>query len=139
VLTRRAFVRTGAAAAVAGVAAVAALETGVVPGRARVHDLLGLTGPDGVVPDVPAGPVVSGSFDSFGRRTKVGYSIIYPDGYDASAELPVVLVLHGRGGDHMSAVRSRWQPWTGAGTATGIAGRTATIPGSCSTRSSFRC
>jgi S-formylglutathione hydrolase FrmB len=104
VLTRRAFVRTGAAAAVAGVAAVAALETGVVPGRARVHDLLGLTGPDGVVPDVPAGPVVSGSFDSFGRRTKVGYSIIYPDGYDASAELPVVLVLHGRGGDHTSAV-----------------------------------
>ncbi len=103
-LTRRAFVRTGAAAAVTGVAAVAALETGVIPGRARVHDLLGLTGPDGVVPDVPAGPVVSGSFESFGRRTKVGYSIIYPDGYDASAELPVVLVLHGRGGDHTSAV-----------------------------------
>ncbi|HEY9334820.1 MAG TPA: alpha/beta hydrolase-fold protein, partial [Kribbella sp.] len=87
-----------------GVAAVAALETGVVPGRARVHDLLGLTGPDGVVPDVPAGPAVSGSFDSFGRRTKVGYSILYPHGYDAAAELPVVLVLHGRGGDHTSAV-----------------------------------
>ena len=87
-----------------GVAAVAALETGVVPGRARVHDLLGLTGPDGVVPDVPAGPAVSGRFDSFGRRTKVGYSILYPHGYDAAAELPVVLVLHGRGGDHTSAV-----------------------------------
>lgn len=87
-----------------GVVAVAALETGVIPGRARVHDVLGLTGPDGVVPDVPAGPVVSGSFDSRGRRTKAGYSVIYPDGYDASAELPVVLVLHGRGGDHTSAV-----------------------------------
>jgi S-formylglutathione hydrolase FrmB len=104
VLSRRAFVRTGVAAGVVGVAAVTALETGAVPGRARVHDLLGLTGPDGVVPDVPAGPVVSGSFDSFGRRTKVGYSIVYPAGYDASAELPVVLVLHGRGGDHTSAV-----------------------------------
>ena len=103
-LTRRVFVRTGAAAAVTGVVAVTALETGVVPGRARVHDVLGLTGSDGVVPDVPAGPVVSGSFDSRGRRTKVGYSVIYPDGYDASAELPVVLVLHGRGGDHTSAV-----------------------------------
>ncbi|MEV6268138.1 alpha/beta hydrolase-fold protein [Kribbella sp. NPDC051936] len=103
-LTRRALLRTGVAAGVAGVAAVAALETGVVPGRARVHDLLGLTGPDGVVPDVPAGPAVSGSFDSFGRRTKVGYSILYPHGYDAAAELPVVLVLHGRGGDHTSAV-----------------------------------
>ncbi|WP_238173548.1 alpha/beta hydrolase [Kribbella speibonae] len=103
-LTRRALVRTGAAAAVTGVAAVAALETGVIPGRPRVHEVLGLTGPDGVVPDVPAGPVVSGSFDSSGRRTKVGYSVIYPDGYAASAELPVVLVLHGRGGDHTSAV-----------------------------------
>ncbi|MEU4196171.1 alpha/beta hydrolase-fold protein [Kribbella sp. NPDC026611] len=88
----------------AGVAAVAALETGVVPGRAKVHDVLGLTGPDGVVPAVPAGPVVSGTFDSFGRRTTVGYSVIYPDGYGPTAELPVVLVLHGRGGDHTSAV-----------------------------------
>lgn len=103
-LSRRALLGTGAAAAVAGVAAVAGLETGVIPGRARVHDVLGLTGPDGVVPDVPAGPVVPGRFDSFGRRTTVGYNVIYPDGYDASAELPVVLVLHGRGGDHTSAV-----------------------------------
>lgn len=83
---------------------MAALETGVIPGRARIHDALGLTGPDGVIPDVPVGPVVSGSFDSVGRRTKVGYSVLYPDGYDASAALPVVLVLHGRGGDHTSAV-----------------------------------
>ncbi|MFG1906353.1 alpha/beta hydrolase [Kribbella sp. NPDC048928] len=103
-LTRRTFVRTGAAAGVAGVAAVAALETGVIPGRGRIHDALGLTGPDGVVPDVPAGPVVSGAFNSIGRRTKVGYSVIYPDGYDTKAALPVVLVLHGRGGDHTSAV-----------------------------------
>lgn len=103
-LTRRVLLRTGVAAGVAGVAGVAALETGAIPGRARVHDVLGLTGPDGVVPDVPAGPVVSGSFDSSGRRTAVGYSVIYPDGYDASAELPVVLVLHGRGGDHTSAI-----------------------------------
>jgi hypothetical protein len=143
VLTRRAFVRTGIAAGVVGVAAVTALETGAVPGRARMHDLLGLTGPDGVVPDVPAGPVVSGSFDSFGRRTEVGYSIIYPAGYDVSAELPVVLVLHGRGGDHTSAVNDlgidRWRPWTAAGTATGIDGPTATTRDSCSTRNSFRC
>jgi enterochelin esterase-like enzyme len=104
VLSRRALIRTGAAAAIAGVAGVAALETGVVPGRGRVHDVLGLTGPDGVVPDVPAGPVISGSFDSFARRTTVGYSVIYPHGQSPSAELPVVLVLHGRGGDHTSAV-----------------------------------
>jgi S-formylglutathione hydrolase FrmB len=104
VLSRRAVLRTGAAAGVVGVAAVAGLETGVIPGRARVHDVLGLSGPDGVVPEVPAGPVVSGSFDSFGRQTTVGYSVIYPDGYAATAQLPVVLVLHGRGGDHTSAI-----------------------------------
>ncbi|WP_238176568.1 alpha/beta hydrolase-fold protein [Kribbella albertanoniae] len=84
---------------------MAGLETGLIPGRARVHDVFGLTGPDGVVPDVPAGPVVSGTFESFGRRTTVGYSILYPDGYQASDALPVALVLHGRGGDHTSAVR----------------------------------
>lgn len=46
----------------------------------------------------------SGSFESFGRRTAVGYSVIYPHGYSDTAALPVVLVLHGRGGDHTSAV-----------------------------------
>ncbi|WP_427885089.1 alpha/beta hydrolase [Kribbella sp. GL6] len=103
-LTRRTFFRTGAAAAVAAVAGVTALETGAVPGRGRVHELLGLTGPDGVVPDVPAGPVVSGTFASKARRTEVGYSVVYPDGYAAGARLPVVLALHGRGGDHRAAV-----------------------------------
>jgi len=103
-MSRRTLLRTGAAATIAGVAAVAALETGAIPGRARVHDVLGLNGPDGVAPDVPAGPVVSGSFDSFARRRSVGYSVIYPHGHASTEELPVVLVLHGRGGDHTSAV-----------------------------------
>jgi enterochelin esterase-like enzyme len=48
--------------------------------------------------------VESGSFESFARDTTVGYSVIYPDGQSPSARLPVVLVLHGRGGDHTSAV-----------------------------------
>jgi S-formylglutathione hydrolase FrmB len=103
-LSRRALLRTGVAATVAGAAVVTGLETGVIPGRARVHDALGLTGPDGVVPDVPAGPVESASFESFFRGTTIGYSVIYPHGYSSSARLPVVLVLHGRGGDHTSAV-----------------------------------
>ncbi|MEU4294326.1 alpha/beta hydrolase-fold protein [Kribbella sp. NPDC026596] len=103
-VSRRALLRTAAAATVTGAAAVAALETGVVPGRARVHDVLGLTGPDGVVPDVPPGPVASGTFASEARRTTVGYSVIYPHGHSPAARLPVVLVLHGRGGDHTSAV-----------------------------------
>lgn len=103
-LTRRTFLRTGAAAAITGAVAVTALESGAIPGRGRVHEALGLTGPDGVVPAVPAGPVVSGTFASRGRGTEVGYSVIYPDGYASTAALPVVLALHGRGGDHRSAV-----------------------------------
>ncbi|MFI5729573.1 alpha/beta hydrolase [Kribbella sp. NPDC051587] len=104
-ISRRALLRTGVVAGVAGTAGVVGLETGVIPGRGRVHEALGLMGPDGVVPDVPAGPVVSGRFNSLGRRTTVGYSIIYPAGHQPSDPLPVVLVLHGRGGDHTSAVR----------------------------------
>ncbi|MGY4765351.1 alpha/beta hydrolase [Kribbella sp. CWNU-51] len=103
-LSRRALLRTAAAAAVTSAAAVTALETGVLPGRAGIHRTLGLTGPDGTVPDVPAGPVVSDTFASSARRTTVGYSVIYPHGQSPSAELPVVLVLHGRGGDHTSAI-----------------------------------
>ena len=103
-LSRRALLRTAAAAAVTGAAVVTGLETGIVPGRTRVHDVLGLTGPDGVVPDVPPGPVVSGTFESRGRLTTVGYSVIYPHGQSPSAKLPVVLVMHGRGGDHTSAI-----------------------------------
>ncbi|MEV0796711.1 alpha/beta hydrolase-fold protein [Kribbella sp. NPDC050281] len=101
-LSRRVLLRTGAAATITGVAAVAGLETGAIPGRAKVHDVLGLSGPDGVVPDVPPGPVESGTFESAARRTTVGYSIIRP--HESSAELPVVLALHGRGGDHTSAI-----------------------------------
>ena len=69
-----------------------------------MHDVLGLTGDDGVVPDVPAGQVESGSFESAARRTTVGWTVMYPHGYQPDAHLPVVLVLHGRGGDHSSAI-----------------------------------
>ncbi|TDO44103.1 putative esterase [Kribbella sp. VKM Ac-2527] len=99
--TRRAFLIGGVAALAGG---VGLLEAGVLPGRARVHDVLGLTGEDGVVPDVPAGPTVSGSFASAARRTTVGYTVIYPYGQRPDARIPVVLMLHGRGGDHSSAI-----------------------------------
>jgi enterochelin esterase-like enzyme len=80
------------------------LEAGVLPGRARVHGALGLSGEDGVVPDIEPGPVVSGSFESAARRTTVGWTVMYPRGQKADAPLPVVLMLHGRGGDHTSAI-----------------------------------
>jgi enterochelin esterase-like enzyme len=100
-LTRR---RLLLSAAGLGAAAVGGLESGILPGRTRVHTALGLTGEDGVVPDVPAGPVFSGAFKSAARRTTVGWSLIYPHDQEPDAKLPVVVVMHGRGGDHTSAI-----------------------------------
>jgi S-formylglutathione hydrolase FrmB len=100
-LSRRKVLGVGAAGvAVAGGAGL--IETGVVPGRTRLHGVLGLTGDDGVVPAAGRGPAVSGSFTSAARRTKVGWTVMYPHGQKADARLPVVLLLHGRGGDHKS-------------------------------------
>lgn len=103
-LSRRRLLLAGAAAALAGAGGVGLVETGVVPGRTRLHDVLGLTGEDGVAPDVTAGPVESGSFESAARGTKVGWTVMYPHGQQPDAALPVVLMLHGRGGDHTSAI-----------------------------------
>ena len=83
------------ALAVAGTAGVA---TGVLPGRTRLYTLL-----DEVLP-VPTpghgvGQAVTGSFVSAARRgARVGWTVAYPPGAPAG-RLPVVLALHGQGGD----------------------------------------
>ncbi|MGH8961765.1 MAG: alpha/beta hydrolase [Jatrophihabitantaceae bacterium] len=57
--------------------------------------------PDGV-PDVASGRMVSGSFVSARRGgLRTGWTIAYPPGHDG-AGLPVLVSLHGRGGDHDS-------------------------------------
>jgi predicted esterase len=93
----------------AGTAVVAAGGAGVavderwLPGRTRVRDLLGLNGPGGHIPDVTPGTVVSGSFVSKHRLgAETGWSIVYP-GADAEP-LPVMVSLHGLGGDHTTAI-----------------------------------
>ena len=83
-------------------AAAAGVETGLVPGRPWLDERLGLDGPDGVVPKVAPGRIVSGSFASEHRLGKrCGWTIAYPPG--AGADLPVAVVLHGRGNDNESA------------------------------------
>jgi S-formylglutathione hydrolase FrmB len=102
-VTRRA-VLLGAGGAVAGVAAVGVgVGEGWLPGRTRLRTALGLDGPAGHIPDVVPGRVVSGSFTSEARLgAETGWSVIYPG---ARVErLPVVIALHGLGGDHRSWV-----------------------------------
>ena len=53
------------------------------------------------VPDVPTGRLQSGSFRSRYRHTDVGWAVSYPPGHTGA--LPVLVFLHGRGGDHEGA------------------------------------
>ena len=84
-------------AAAAGV--VAGVESGALPGRSRLDRALGLTGPDGTIPAVKPGPVVTGSFPSRHRDgARTGWALVRPPG--THRDLPLVIALHGRGGDH---------------------------------------
>ena len=101
--TRRGLLLGAGAAVAAGVVAGVAVQEGVLPGRARAHRWLGLDGPAGHVPDVQPGLTVSGSFVSRARLgARTGWSIVYPG--PRRQRLPVMVCLHGLGGDHTSAV-----------------------------------
>jgi enterochelin esterase-like enzyme len=52
----------------------------------------------------PLGPMDSGTFFSRARNQSVGYTIAYPPGHDSGSELPLVVMLHGFGGNHTNAV-----------------------------------
>src|SRR5207302_7567073 len=52
----------------------------------------------------PLGPSFSGAFYSRARRRSVGYTIAYPPGHRSGDELPLVVMLHGFGGNHNDAL-----------------------------------
>jgi dienelactone hydrolase len=91
---------------------VAALgAAGLVVERASVRQWFAdLADPD---PAAPAprrspGPSRSGSFASRACARDVGWQLSYPPGARIGDQLPVALVLHGRGGNHGSAVSELW-------------------------------
>ncbi|HEX7835529.1 MAG TPA: alpha/beta hydrolase-fold protein [Pseudolysinimonas sp.] len=104
-LIRRRTLLIGAGGVVlAGVAGAFAIEAGLLPGRTTLHELLGLNGEAGVIPDVEPGPIVHGEFVSAARLgASCGWTIAYPPGAAAGDALPVLVVLHGYGGDNTSA------------------------------------
>lgn len=79
---------------------------GVLPGKTALDRLDGACS----VPApawsfaTPLGPTVSGTFYSAAREQVVGYSVGYPPGYHQGDELPLVVMLHGFGGNHLTAL-----------------------------------
>lgn len=101
-LSRRVVLSGAGLVAVATGAVAVGVNEGVVPGRSWLHRHLGPDGEDGTVPRVAAGHVVSGSFISGARLGhRCGWTIAFPPGQ--GRDLPVAVVLHGRGNDHSSA------------------------------------
>jgi len=78
------------------------VDEGVLPGRSWLYRHLRPSGEAGVVPDVSPGRTVSGSFRSDARLGQdCGWTIAFPPG--EARDLPVAVVLHGRGNNHASA------------------------------------
>jgi S-formylglutathione hydrolase FrmB len=95
-VSRRVLLASGGAVVVAG-AGGTLIEYDVLPGRSRAHDLLGLNGEAGVVPDDEPGPRVEGVLRSEYVDDDPAYWISYPPGSEPGDELPVVVALHGAG------------------------------------------
>ncbi|MGI4893620.1 MAG: alpha/beta hydrolase [Janthinobacterium lividum] len=101
-VVRRRLLLTGAVStAVVGAGAVG-VWSGVVPGRSRVREALGVGQVRADVPDAGAGQPVFATFFSRARDREVGWGFAVPPGQEVVG-LPVVIVLHGRGDDARAA------------------------------------
>jgi pimeloyl-ACP methyl ester carboxylesterase len=108
-LTRGGFLKLGLAGAgtlvVGGATLYELVENGVLPGKQTLDIITGACD----VPHPPLrfstpGPSFSKQFYSRARNKEVGYTIAYPPGHQPGDRLPLVVMLHGEGGDHTSGV-----------------------------------
>ena len=101
--SRRALLLGAAGAGAVGVAGVGVgVQQGVLPGRPELQEALGLNGDPGRVPAAVPGQVLTGSFFSAARGDRTGWTVARPP--EASGVLPVLVALHGLGGDHRTAM-----------------------------------
>lgn len=108
--SRRRFLRYAlggvAIVAAAGGAGFELVDHGVLPGQSELDQLDGacdVPAPD-FAPYAAPGPQYSGTFYSAARQRTVGYTIGYPPGHGPGDRLPLVIALHGFGGDHTNAL-----------------------------------
>lgn len=94
-----------AALAAAGITVVELVDHDVLPGKAELDRLDGacsVASPP--LAYQPLGPAHEGSFRSAARNRTVGYTIAYPPGHRPGDALPLVIMLHGYGGNHADAL-----------------------------------
>lgn len=81
------------------------VDHGVLPGKQTLDELDGACSVSVAAETfAPAGPSRSGRFFSVARNRTVGYTIAYPPGHEPGSTLPLVVSLHGFGGDHSSGL-----------------------------------
>ena len=98
---------TGALATVLGLGAVGVelIRVGVLPGQQELHQLAGDCSVVAPHLDYSAlGPSFSSTFYSQARHRSVGYTVAYPPGHDRGSALPLIVMLHGYGGNHRDAL-----------------------------------
>jgi pimeloyl-ACP methyl ester carboxylesterase len=90
---------------VGGVAGLELVNHGVLPGKQFLDQLDGACSvPTPTLSFATVGPSESGRFFSSARRRSVGYTIAYPPGHGPGDQLPLVVMLHGFGNDHTTAL-----------------------------------
>jgi enterochelin esterase-like enzyme len=97
----------GATAAIlgAGVAVDELVSHGVLPGHQLLLEVEGACAvPVPAAVYSPLGPADSGRFYSRARHRSVGYTIGYPPFHQRGSLLPLVVMLHGYGGNHTDAL-----------------------------------
>jgi enterochelin esterase-like enzyme len=90
---------------VAGVGGFELVEHGVLPGKLQLDELDGACSV--VAPPLvfgAQGTTTSGQFFSKARRRSVGYSIGYPAGHHSNDALSLIVMLHGYGNNHRTAL-----------------------------------
>jgi fermentation-respiration switch protein FrsA (DUF1100 family) len=108
-LSRRRFLKLGlggaAVVVVAGATGFELVSQGVLPGKQALDQLDGacsVSSPP--LSYATPGPSISGTFYSRARNTQVGYTIAYPPGHGPGNALPLIVMLHGFGGNHTDAI-----------------------------------
>lgn len=93
------------AVVVASFAGVELVEHGVLPGKQYLDEIDGACSvPAPALSFAALGPSVSGRFFSRARGRSVGYTLAYPPGHGPGSRLPLIVMLHGYGDDHRTAL-----------------------------------